>query len=250
MPEEPPREGTVVAVRSMTAAEVVLSISEHDPAAQRAAGHLVQFTDGARVRLRPWAIRYAPPAELDAMAAAAGLALEHRWEDFDAPPVRRRQPPPRQRLRAGRAPDVIGRHSATCARRPSYPGKHCESDAPQPTHRAVGHDRGRAGPASFRLRAAGAAGRSRPRPTVPVLPGQRRSPPSPRWRPSTRAAGGGCASSPTCTRRSTATPGSSSTTSDPVHVTAEASGIHEVFVLHARPRRRARPTRRRATPRS
>ena len=32
VPEEPPREGTVVAVRSMTAAEVVLSISEHDPA--------------------------------------------------------------------------------------------------------------------------------------------------------------------------------------------------------------------------
>ena len=88
----------------MTAAEVVLSISEHDPAAQRAAGHLVQFIDGARVRLRPWAIRYAPPAELDAMAAAAGLALVSRWEDFAAPPVRRRQPPPRQRLRPDARP--------------------------------------------------------------------------------------------------------------------------------------------------
>jgi SAM-dependent methyltransferase len=82
VPEDPPREGTVVAVRSMTAAEVVLSISEHDPRAQRAAGHLVQFIDGARVRLRPWAIRYAPPAELDAMATAAGLELVSRWEDF------------------------------------------------------------------------------------------------------------------------------------------------------------------------
>ena len=82
VPEDPPREGTVVNVRSMTAVEVVLSISEHDPAAQRAAGHLVQFIDGARVRLRPWAIRYAPPAELDVMATAAGLGLVSRWEDF------------------------------------------------------------------------------------------------------------------------------------------------------------------------
>ena len=82
VPEDPPREGTVVTMRSMTAGEVVLSISEHDPAGQRAAGHLVQFTDGERVRLRPWAIRYAPPAELDAMAAAAGLDLVSRWEDF------------------------------------------------------------------------------------------------------------------------------------------------------------------------
>jgi SAM-dependent methyltransferase len=82
VPDDPPREGTVVAVRSMTAHEVVLSISEHDPTAQRAAGHLVQFADGERVRLRPWVIRYAPPAELDAMASLAGLDLVARWEDF------------------------------------------------------------------------------------------------------------------------------------------------------------------------
>jgi SAM-dependent methyltransferase len=86
VPEEPPRDGTVVAVRSMTVNEVVLSISQHDPAAQRAAGHLVQFTDGERVRLRPWAVRYAPPTELDAMAATAGLVLVARWEDFERHP--------------------------------------------------------------------------------------------------------------------------------------------------------------------
>ena len=73
VPEDPPRVGTVVAVRSMSAGEVVLSISDHDPAAQRAEGHLVQFADGERVRLRPWSVRYAAPAELDAMAASAGL---------------------------------------------------------------------------------------------------------------------------------------------------------------------------------
>jgi len=86
VPEDPPRVGTVVAVRSMSAGEIVLSISDHDPAAQTAEGHLVQFVDGDRVRLRPWAVRYAAPAELDTMAAAAGFALRHRWEDFERHP--------------------------------------------------------------------------------------------------------------------------------------------------------------------
>jgi SAM-dependent methyltransferase len=76
------REGPVVAVRSMTASDVVLSISEHDPATQRASGQFVHFVDGDRVRLRPWSIRYAAPDELDAMAAAAGFDLVARWEDF------------------------------------------------------------------------------------------------------------------------------------------------------------------------
>ncbi len=80
------REGPVVAVRSMTTSDVVLSISEHDPQTQRAHGQFVQFVDGERVRLRPWSIRYAAPAELDAMAAAAGLSLADRWEDFSARP--------------------------------------------------------------------------------------------------------------------------------------------------------------------
>ena len=78
--------GSVVAVRSMSTSEVVLSISEHDPDAQRAHGHFVSFVDGGRVRLRPWAIRYAPPAELDAVAAAAALRVVERWEDFDRRP--------------------------------------------------------------------------------------------------------------------------------------------------------------------
>ncbi len=82
VPEDPPRAGSVVAVRSMSNSEVVLSISEHDPVEQRAHGHLVQFADGERVRLRPWAIRYATPSELDAMAADAGLRLAARWEGF------------------------------------------------------------------------------------------------------------------------------------------------------------------------
>jgi SAM-dependent methyltransferase len=84
VPDE--REGPVVAVRSMTASEVVLSISQHDPATQRASGQFVQFVDGDRVRLRPWSIRYATPDELDAMAAASGLVRTERWEGFDRHP--------------------------------------------------------------------------------------------------------------------------------------------------------------------
>ncbi len=82
VPDDPPRSGTVVEVRSMSATDVVLSISAHEPESRRAAGHFVSFTDGGRVRLRPWAIRYATPAELDAMASAAGLSLHDRWADF------------------------------------------------------------------------------------------------------------------------------------------------------------------------
>ena len=29
-----------------------------------------------------WAVRYAPPTELDAAAAGAGFAVAARWEDF------------------------------------------------------------------------------------------------------------------------------------------------------------------------
>jgi SAM-dependent methyltransferase len=86
VPEDPPRVGTVVSVRSMTAEEVVLSISEHDPENQRAHGQFVSLVDGERVRLRPWAVRYAGPDELDAMAAAAGLVVAARWEDFTRRP--------------------------------------------------------------------------------------------------------------------------------------------------------------------
>jgi SAM-dependent methyltransferase len=82
VPEDPPREGSSLVVRSMTASEVVLSVSSHDPVGQRAQGHFIHLADGEAVRLRPWAIRYAPPAELDAMANDAGLSLRERWEDF------------------------------------------------------------------------------------------------------------------------------------------------------------------------
>jgi trans-aconitate methyltransferase len=92
VPDDPPREGSTVDVRSMTAAEIVLSVSTHDPVSQRAEGHFVHLADGAAVRLRPWSIRYAPPTELDAMATAAGLSLRERWEDFHRRPFTAESP--------------------------------------------------------------------------------------------------------------------------------------------------------------
>lgn len=85
VPADPPPSGDEVRVRSMHADRVVLSISMHDPATQRAEGQFVELSAAGGVRMRPWSIRYADPAELDELAAAAGLTLEHRWRGFDDP---------------------------------------------------------------------------------------------------------------------------------------------------------------------
>ncbi len=53
-------------------------VSRHDGTDQRAEGQFVELTEASGVRLRPWAIRYSTPAQLDAMAAGAGLRLERR----------------------------------------------------------------------------------------------------------------------------------------------------------------------------
>ncbi|MGB8860831.1 MAG: class I SAM-dependent methyltransferase [Ilumatobacteraceae bacterium] len=75
-----------VAVRSVSADRVVLSVSTSDPAAQRAEGQYVDITEAGGIRLRPWSIRWATPAQLDAMASRAGLTLVERWESFDRSP--------------------------------------------------------------------------------------------------------------------------------------------------------------------
>lgn len=65
---------------------VVLRVSRTDPDAGTVAGHHVELRDGAPVRLRPWQLRFAGPAELDQAAGAAGLSLEARFEDWDQAP--------------------------------------------------------------------------------------------------------------------------------------------------------------------
>ena len=65
--------------------EVVLSVSQHDEQQQTVTGQHVHITEQG-IRLRPWHLRYARPAELDAMAGSAGLELAWRCADWsDAP---------------------------------------------------------------------------------------------------------------------------------------------------------------------
>jgi len=112
VPEDPPRRGTHVEVRSMSATDVVLSVSTHHPDEQRAEGQFIQLVDGGSVRLRPWSIRYATVPELDGMAAAAGLTLHERWEDvagrpFDADSPRHVSVYGRAAMTARRAPLAV-----------------------------------------------------------------------------------------------------------------------------------------------
>ncbi|MCU1498349.1 MAG: putative methyltransferase [Acidimicrobiales bacterium] len=74
-----------VAPRRVTADRVVLSVSRHDPASQEVLGQYVDITE-AGIKLRPWHIRWATPAQLDAMATAAGFRLESRSDDWTGSP--------------------------------------------------------------------------------------------------------------------------------------------------------------------
>ncbi len=63
--------------------EVVLTVSRLDPATRTVTGQHVQIRESG-IRLRPWVLHYASPAELDALAAEAGLRLATRhagWRD-------------------------------------------------------------------------------------------------------------------------------------------------------------------------
>ncbi len=75
-----------ITVRSIAANRVVLSVSSANAADQLAEGQFIDITEAGGVRLRPWSIRWATTAQLDAMAALAGLTLNDRWEAFDRTP--------------------------------------------------------------------------------------------------------------------------------------------------------------------
>jgi SAM-dependent methyltransferase len=84
-----PAERGRVEVRRATADRVVLSVSQVEPHEHRAGGQFVDVRADGSVRVRPWAVRYATPGELDAMAAAAGLVLAERWADWRHTPFDR-----------------------------------------------------------------------------------------------------------------------------------------------------------------
>jgi SAM-dependent methyltransferase len=85
VPRDDPEAATTAAVqpRRIAVDEVVLSVSQIDASAQTISGQHIHLRESG-IRLRPWHLRYANPDQLDHMAAAAGLVLEHRssgWAD-------------------------------------------------------------------------------------------------------------------------------------------------------------------------
>ncbi|MCU1386957.1 MAG: putative methyltransferase [Ilumatobacteraceae bacterium] len=86
VPDETATTGSHVEVRTIAADRVVLSIARYDAGSALAEGQFVEFTEAGGIRLRPWSVRYAAPDELDQMAAAAGLVLRDRWEEFGGHP--------------------------------------------------------------------------------------------------------------------------------------------------------------------
>lgn len=74
-----------VSVEHIAVDHVMIDVARHDPVAQRIdSSHVVIGSQGAR--LYPVMVRYAWPAELDAMALVAGLELQARYGDYDRSP--------------------------------------------------------------------------------------------------------------------------------------------------------------------
>ena len=69
-------------VKSVEIDRVILTASIAEPHTQSIVGHHIEITESGGVRLRPFALRYLTPNDVDTMAAAAGLKLEHRQADW------------------------------------------------------------------------------------------------------------------------------------------------------------------------
>lgn len=70
-------------IRTASADELVLSVSQHHPTAQRITGQFIQFVRSNGVRIRPYSVKYFSPDQLDEMAHDCGLRLVARTEDGD-----------------------------------------------------------------------------------------------------------------------------------------------------------------------
>ncbi len=85
VPDDPPRASSLVEVQKVSLDGVILAVSDADIPNQTAWGQFVEIrSDG--VRFRPWKVRYSTPAELDAMAAEAGLTVVERYETWEKDP--------------------------------------------------------------------------------------------------------------------------------------------------------------------
>ena len=74
-----------VQARAVTEDSAILEVSRHDRAQQRVITQMITF-DGHGTRLRPVAIRYSWPSELDLLAQQAGLRLRERYGGWDRQP--------------------------------------------------------------------------------------------------------------------------------------------------------------------
>jgi hypothetical protein len=71
--------------RSVTEDSAIIEVSVHDRVRQHVTTQMITL-DGQGMHLRPVAIRYIYPAELDLMAEAAGLRLAGRHAGWDRRP--------------------------------------------------------------------------------------------------------------------------------------------------------------------
>lgn len=79
------RPTNVVEARTVAIDHVILTAARHDPVEQTVTAQFIELRESG-IRLRPLVIRYAPVAELDAMASSAGLQLVDRWSDWKGSP--------------------------------------------------------------------------------------------------------------------------------------------------------------------
>lgn len=75
-----------VEVNTVTEDSASMTLTRHDPVAQRIFTQRVRFGDGRKVRMFPVAMRYCWPSELDLMAELAGLRLRERYADWSRAP--------------------------------------------------------------------------------------------------------------------------------------------------------------------
>jgi SAM-dependent methyltransferase len=79
------RPTNLVEARTVALDHVILTATRHDPIEQTVTSQYIELRESG-IRMRPLVIRYAPVAELDALAAAAGLQLVERWSDWKGTP--------------------------------------------------------------------------------------------------------------------------------------------------------------------
>jgi SAM-dependent methyltransferase len=77
--------GQRVEALAVTEDSAVVEVSRHDAAEQRVTTQIITL-DGQGVHLRPVALRYSWPSELDLMAGSAGLRLRERYGGWDRQP--------------------------------------------------------------------------------------------------------------------------------------------------------------------